>query len=321
MTNGGLTMNITRAEETVLPIVFTDIFATGDPINISISFYSKQEPHQVTLTATQTLKQSTPLSKSGTTTMRTALDWKQEEQRDFFIGGDGVVDSLAGCVKSVSIDGIPLSLSQDNAHTYIGASELCPGRTIPGVVFSGNGYSRYPAVDFNQDFQLDLYIRTEQPYGVIVFGTDALSFNTFSLSVVNGEVEFVSMRDYKKEVARTDVTVNDGRWHSIQLLRREDKITLIVDGYTASAVLRENVDYLTNHALYLGGIPTSNTLLLDVVPDLVRFEGDMRNFFINEEYVDLEKYLETEGVSYYGCQLRPPVKSFTSLIQKNLTQL
>ena len=38
-----------------------------------------------------------------------------------------------------------------------------------------------------------------------------------------------------------------------QLLRREEKITLIVDGYTASAVLRDNVDYQTNHALYLGG--------------------------------------------------------------------
>jgi len=48
-------------------------------------------------------------------------------------------------------------------------------------------------------------------------------------------------------------------------------------------MLRENVEYPTTHGLYVGGIPPSIPLLLDVVPQLLPFEGAIRSLSVDGE--------------------------------------
>lgn len=53
--------------------------------------------------------------------------------------------------------------------------------------------------------------------------------------------------------------------------------------YTSSTMLRDDVVYATTHGFWLTGIPADIPLLLDVVPQLLPYEGAIRSLAINGE--------------------------------------
>ena len=55
-------------------------------------------------------------------------------------------------------------------------------------------------------------------------------FNSISLSVDDGQVEFVAMRNYAKTAVRTGQDASDGAFHEVSVVREGDKITLNMDG-------------------------------------------------------------------------------------------
>ena len=55
-------------------------------------------------------------------------------------------------------------------------------------------------------------------------------FNTISLSVDDGQVEFTAMRNYAKTAVRTGQDASDGNFHEVSIVREGKKITLNMDG-------------------------------------------------------------------------------------------
>jgi len=243
-------------------------------------------------------------------TLSDTMSWDEEDCKQIFVGGDNTT-SLSGVVRSVSVDEILFSLDHQDAEVFQGMAPTCLlSKAADGLTAFGAGYARYEGVDFEENFRVDIRIRTTQPYGVVFFASDALGFNSISLSVDDGQVEFVAMRNYAKTAVRTGQDASDGAFHEVSVVREGDKITLNMDGFTSSTMLRENVVYPTSHGFWLAGVPHTVPLLLDVVPQLLPFEGAIRSLAINGETVDLHEFSEAEQVSMSGTSIRPSVKEY-----------
>ena len=107
-------------------------------------------------------------------TLSSALNWEEEDCKEIYVGGDNST-SVSGVVRSVSVDNILFSLSQQDAEVFQGMAPTClSSKTLDGLTAFGSGYARYTGVDFEDGFRVDIRIRTTQPYGVVFFASDAL---------------------------------------------------------------------------------------------------------------------------------------------------
>ena len=135
----------------------------GKMSTISLTLSKKEATLNVDGSLATTYKLSAPLNWQKTSATKLV-----------YIGGDNTT-SVSGVIKSVVVDGIKLSLSQQNSILYSGMSRGClASKALDGVSSFGAGYVRYQPVTFSKNFRIDVRIRTSLPYGVILFASDAL---------------------------------------------------------------------------------------------------------------------------------------------------
>ena len=107
-------------------------------------------------------------------TLSDTMSWDEEDCKQIFVGGDNTT-SLSGVVRSVSVDEILFSLDHQDAEVFQGMAPTCLlSKAADGLTAFGAGYARYEGVDFEENFRVDIRIRTTQPYGVVFFASDAL---------------------------------------------------------------------------------------------------------------------------------------------------
>ena len=101
------------------------------------------------------------------------LDWDDLDCKEVYIGGNNRT-SVSGVVKSVAVNGIKLSMDQQDANVYEGMATSClTSKAMDGLTTFGLGYAKYEGVAFTDNFRVDVRIRTTQPYGVVFFASDA----------------------------------------------------------------------------------------------------------------------------------------------------
>ncbi|XP_061661394.1 laminin subunit alpha-1 [Syngnathoides biaculeatus] len=167
-----------------------------------------------------------------------------------------VSTSLAGCVHSVSLNGVMLDLSRP-ASRYDVTS--CFSKEEPGSYFNGSGYAALMPNGYKvgSDMSVSLEFRTSRSEGIFL-GISSAKVDAIGLEMIKGQVVFnVNNGAGRVWVASGSPVLCDGRWHHLLARKTKHTLSLIIDGHSNSISnpYPQSTSAETNNPVYVGGYP------------------------------------------------------------------
>ncbi|XP_075525225.1 wing blister isoform X1 [Dermacentor variabilis] len=158
----------------------------------------------------------------------------------------------------------------------------------------------FDAIDFKNNFNVSLELRTYYPNGVLLLAQAGSLHRHFALVLSGGRV-LLEITEKTSKKLHSHGGLNDGDWHHVGLSKEGSRLTLSVDD-KAALMLQVHKRMHFRSPLYVGGIASS----LSVPEDLVKesFKGCIRNFNVNNRYVDLASG-ESNGVGQCFANIEP----------------
>ncbi|CAG2054134.1 unnamed protein product [Timema podura] len=171
------------------------------------------------------------------------------------------------------------------------------GMALPitsGFVLEGSqtSYAQFRKWDAGVNGSLELEFKTEQPNGLLLYTDDGGTYDFFEIKLVEGALRLRYNLGGGAQILTVGRDLNDGHWHKVQVQRRTEKTSLMVDGVTQSRTSRGkefNFGRLTtNSDVYVGGMPSwyNNKLTLLALPSVIfepRFGGAIRNLVYTDD--------------------------------------
>jgi hypothetical protein len=160
---------------------------------------------------------------------------------------------------------------------------------------------------------------TVASHGLLVYNSQWQNGNAvdfMAVEVVDGQVEgVVNLGSGTERLVVSDVTVSDGRWHSVEFSHRGQEFVLSVDSCHTDSHICQTMDvtpgdkeYLNlGLPLYLGGIYQTRQ---DHSLSAIGFQGCMRNVYVNDQLLDMADFLMENGTTKecpetFSCQSAP----------------
>ncbi|KAL6255156.1 hypothetical protein P5V15_013489 [Pogonomyrmex californicus] len=181
------------------------------------------------------------------------------------------------------------------AEQYYGVESSCGNKPLRIVGFYGDGYLEHSAFTLRKiQSVLSFSFRTLQDAAMLLLSTfegteDRLSDNEtanrtsyYSVCVLNGQVQVRLNAGQGELVLQSNNTFNDGRYHSITVIKKRKEVELrIDDAYQTSGRLRSSIAIRapeSNGGLFFGGLPAlinntkmvaTNTPLYGAIKDVI----------------------------------------------------
>ncbi|XP_054863033.1 laminin subunit alpha-1 isoform X2 [Amphiprion ocellaris] len=215
-----------------------------------------------------------------------------------------VSSSFPGCVRSASLNGASLDLSQPTSQSDVAA---CFTKDQPGSYFNGSGYAKliHDGYKVGSDMSVSLEFRTSQSEGVFV-GISSAKVDAVGLEMIDGQVVFnVNNGAGRVSVRSIGQMLCDGRWHRLLARKTKHSLSLSVDGrsYTAPNPYPQSTSAETNNPVYLGGFPVGvkqNCLSISS-----SFRGCLRNLQLAKSHLSAALYVSSAhflvGVTPNSC--------------------
>uniref|UniRef100_H2L3S9 Slit homolog 3 (Drosophila) n=1 Tax=Oryzias latipes TaxID=8090 RepID=H2L3S9_ORYLA len=216
---------------------------------------------------------------------------------------------------------------QNSAQCLVVAGEpIC--RCIPGyygdkcdkvstVHFLGrDGYVELPGTKLRPTAHISLQMATERDNGILLYKED---HDPLALELYQGHIRLIyDFANYPPTTVYSVESVNDGLFHTVELLIQNHSLSLVVDNGAPKSLgklaRQPSVDH--NTQLYIGGVP-SHVVAAGLRPGPERppqaFNGCFHNFRINGEIQDLkfgstgEKQPQSQGdgilVGCHSCSV------------------
>ncbi|KAG7199623.1 hypothetical protein KM043_014226 [Ampulex compressa] len=225
--------------------------------------------------------------------------------------------SFLGCMSNIIVQ----EGYDPMAEQFYGVEPSCSNKPLRIVGFFGNGYLEHSAYTLRKiSSSLSFSFRTMQPEAVLFLSTferqddrmDELPGvneepnrgNYYSACIINGQVQ-VRLNAGKGElVVQSNNTYNDGRYHSVTIIKKRKEVELrIDDAYqstgrmpTSSAIKAPD----TNRGLFFGGLPAliNNTKMISTNTPLY---GAIRDAMFNDELLRFD-----EAVSFKRAVIGRP---------------
>ena len=145
---------------------------------------------------------------------------------------------------------------------------------------------------FSKDFSLWFEFRTYYPNGLIFLVRGHNNKIRFQLTLgLRGGYIVADLSDKKKTelISTNDEALNDGQWHNVSISKMGKTFSLGVDNYKVVESTKVRRKLALKNPIYIGGIPERLNEITDNYLNTMResFKGCLKNFHINEEYVDL----------------------------------
>uniref|UniRef100_A0A3P9LWD9 Slit homolog 3 (Drosophila) n=1 Tax=Oryzias latipes TaxID=8090 RepID=A0A3P9LWD9_ORYLA len=191
---------------------------------------------------------------------------------------------------------------QNSAQCLVVAGEpIC--RCIPGyygdkcdkvstVHFLGrDGYVELPGTKLRPTAHISLQMATERDNGILLYKED---HDPLALELYQGHIRLIyDFANYPPTTVYSVESVNDGLFHTVELLIQNHSLSLVVDNGAPKSLgklaRQPSVDH--NTQLYIGGVP-SHVVAASLRPGPERppqaFNGCFHNFRINGEIQDLK---------------------------------
>ncbi|KAM4543486.1 laminin subunit alpha-1 [Fundulus diaphanus] len=167
-----------------------------------------------------------------------------------------VTSSFPGCVRSISLNGHLLDLSQPISQHDVTS---CFPKDQKGSYFNGSGHAElmHDGYKVGAELSVSLEFRTSQPEGVFL-GISSAKVDAVGLEMVDGQVVFNVNNGAGRVSARSGgPMLCDGRWHRLLARKTKHALTLSIDGteYNTPNPYPQSTSAETNNPVYLGGYP------------------------------------------------------------------
>ncbi len=146
--------------------------------------------------------------------------------------------------------------------------------------------------EFSKDFSLSFEFRTYYPNGLIFLirgHNNRMKFH-FVLALRGGYViADLSEKRRSELISNNDEPLNDGQWHNVTIAKEAKSFWLRVDNNNIVETTKVRRKIALRSPVYIGGVPEGFNGFNDNDNKLIResFKGCLKNFNINNQYVDL----------------------------------
>uniref|UniRef100_A0A8C4Z2D7 Laminin subunit alpha-5 n=1 Tax=Gadus morhua TaxID=8049 RepID=A0A8C4Z2D7_GADMO len=217
-----------------------------------------------------------------------------------YVGGAPGAGGMVGCVRGLKLNEVPAG---SPSHSQ-GAAPCFLSLLHPGAYFSREG--GHIAIDdsvvLGKDLEVRLEIRARSDSGLLLHAGTSEHF--FNVVLNQGEVTVTlnSGSGVFSTPLTPEVSICDGHWHTLSVMKRSSVLQIQVDGVSQSSIgpkaSRSAGGKLT---LYLGGAP-DGAVVPGLPAGLPSFHGCVRKASLNQRAVPLNKPLALHGaVGTQGC--------------------
>ncbi|XP_074549755.1 laminin subunit alpha-1 [Halichoeres trimaculatus] len=215
-----------------------------------------------------------------------------------------VSSSFPGCVRSVSLNGAKLDLSQPTSRHDVTS---CFTNDQTGSFFNGSGYAALARDGYKvgSDLSVSLEFRTSQSEGVFL-GISSAKVDAIGLEMINGQMVFnVNNGAGRVTVRSIGHMLCDGQWHRLVAKKTKHTLSLSVDGrsYTTANPHPQSTSAETNNPIYVGGYPAGDKQ--NCLSISSRFRGCLRNLQVIKSHLsgalNLSSAYFLSGVTPNSC--------------------
>uniref|UniRef100_A0A8B9CRM1 Contactin associated protein 2 n=1 Tax=Anser brachyrhynchus TaxID=132585 RepID=A0A8B9CRM1_9AVES len=203
--------------------------------------------------------------------------------------------NFKGCMESINYNGnniTDLAKRKKLEPSNVGnlSFSCVEPHTVP-VFFNDTSYLEVPGRPSQDLFSVSFLFRTWNPNGLLVFSNFADGLGNVEIDINEGKVSVhINVTQIKKN--RIDISsgsgLNDGQWHEVRFLAKENFAVLTIDGDEASAVRTNSpLQVKTGEKYFYGGFPMQ---MNDSDHSLFQhsFQGCMQFIHVDDQLVDLQ---------------------------------
>ncbi|KAM5136005.1 contactin-associated protein 1 [Mantella aurantiaca] len=170
--------------------------------------------------------------------------------------------NFRGCLENIIYNNVRIAdLARRNKSSirFMGRVRTsCLEMPYVPVTFSGiNNYLMVPGVPANVKMMVSFKFRTWDTIGLLLFTNFAGSMGSLEMALSEGQINVTISQPHKKKlVFAAGYRLNDGFWHSVSLVARENSAVVVIDEDEGAQF---KINYLfqlrTGHSYYFGGCP------------------------------------------------------------------
>ncbi|KAG9474253.1 hypothetical protein GDO78_004522, partial [Eleutherodactylus coqui] len=170
--------------------------------------------------------------------------------------------NFRGCLENIVFNNVHIAdLARRNKSSirFVGRVRFrCVEMPYVPVTFSGiNNYLMVPGVPANLKLMVSFKFRTWDTVGLLMFTNFAGSFGSLEMALSEGQINVtISQPHRKKLVFAAGYRLNDGFWHSVSLVARENSAVVVIDD-DEGAQFKINYQFQlrSGDSFYFGGCP------------------------------------------------------------------
>ncbi|XP_063339891.1 contactin-associated protein-like 2a isoform X1 [Pelmatolapia mariae] len=198
--------------------------------------------------------------------------------------------NFKGCMESINYNGDNITdlarRKKLDTSSFRNLSFTCAETHTFPVFFNATSFLQLPGRANHNTVSVGFQFRTWNPHGLLLFSN--LDDGTLEISLEDGKVEVhinvtKAAKNYRVDLS-SGSGLNDGQWHAIRLVAKENFAMLTIDGEEVSAVRSVSPLSITTGGTYhLGGY-----FLQTLFPPTQRsFQGCMQAVLVDDQPADL----------------------------------
>ncbi|XP_041121407.1 contactin-associated protein 1-like [Polyodon spathula] len=231
--------------------------------------------------------------------------------KELYIGGVMKADkphlpdkqNFRGCMENVFYNGVNIIDLAKNKMPQIRFPHqkkkiyyACQDLLLKPMTFAGiNNYLQVPGPFRRNRMSVKFKFRSWDATGLLMFTNFADNLGSLKMALSEGQVNISIAQPGKKPVEfAAGYRLNDGFWHSVDLVARDNFATVIIDEEEGSPLRINNIFTLrTGDRYFFGGCPKPANGT-GCVSDLIAFHGCMQQLYIDSEPVDLDFIMQRQ---------------------------
>ncbi|MBN3286888.1 CNTP1 protein, partial [Polyodon spathula] len=226
-------------------------------------------------------------------------------EKELYIGGVIEVNkphlpdkhNFRGCMENVFYNGVNIIDLAKNKNPQIRFPHrkkkiyyACQDLLLKPMTFAGiNNYLQVPGPFRRNRMSVKFKFRSWDATGLLMYTNFADNLGSLKMALSEGQVNISIAQPGKKPLEfAAGYCLNNGFWHSVDLVARDNFATVIIDEEEGSPLRINNIFTLrTGDRYFFGGCPKPANGT-GCVSDLIAFHGCMQQIYIDSEPVDID---------------------------------
>ncbi|XP_023691163.1 contactin-associated protein 1 [Paramormyrops kingsleyae] len=211
-----------------------------------------------------------------------------------------------GCLENVFFNGINIidMVQREDPQIRLPHQKktmefACADLLLKPLTFIGpNNYLQLPGLFRKPRMSVKFRFRSWDYTGLLMFTRFADNLGALELGLSEGQVNISLIQSEKRLQFAAGYQLNDGFWHMVDLVARDNFVTVTIDEDEGSPLKITNVFTVrTGDQYFFGGCPKTNDEI-KCETKLNAFHGCMQQIFIDTEPVDIDAILQDRLGSY-----------------------